>query len=226
MTTTMRVATLVALTASLAALPSAAPLVAAEPSASPAPADLRELAGQAVPAEPNLAWKYTELLIEWGFKKGAENLACDGAIECTQTGMAGKAKPLPGDSQTTMTAERSWKSPGAGQGRRGIVLPVLYTPAVRGPSRTILTVRTSSGSFSSSSFRNCSVSRLIRSCLLSSSSGILLSPSQSILTESSTHTLPNHYCSCSNPKKTCPALLWDAPRDSTGCIPRLRHLMQ
>jgi len=148
MTTTMRVATLVALTASLAALPSAAPLVAAEPSASPAPADLRELAGQAVPAEPNLAWKYTELLIEWGFKKGAENLACDGAIECTQTGMAGKAKPLPGDSQTTMTAERSWKSPGAGQGRRGIVLPVLYTPAVRGPSRTILTVRTSSGSFS------------------------------------------------------------------------------
>ena len=44
--------------------------------------------------------------------------------------------------------ERAWKSPPAGGARRGIVLPVSYTAATRGPARSIFTVRTSSGSFS------------------------------------------------------------------------------
>ena len=47
-----------------------------------------------------------------------------------------------------MTGDQTWKSPASGKVRRGIVVPVLYTPAVRGPARTIITVRTRSGSFS------------------------------------------------------------------------------
>lgn len=148
MTTTMRVAAVMALMAGLVALPDAALSFAAEQPHPRAPAELRELAGQAVPGERDLQWKYVEVMIEWGFTKGTEKLAFDGSLECTQTGMAGKAKPLPGDGQTIVTAERAWESPGAPQGQRGVVMPVLYTPSVRGPGRTILTVRTSSGSFS------------------------------------------------------------------------------
>ncbi len=62
--------------------------------------------------------------------------------------MLGAARPLPGDTQTTMTGPVSWRSPAGGDSRRGIVVPVLYTTSVRGPARTILTVRTASGSFS------------------------------------------------------------------------------
>ena len=112
-------------------------------------ADLRTMAGQSIEGHPNLRWKYAELLVEWGFKDGAENFAFDGNIESTYTlGALGAAKPIPGDKATTMTGERAWKSPAASGGRRGVVLPVLYTDAVRGPGRTIITVRTSSGSFS------------------------------------------------------------------------------
>jgi hypothetical protein len=76
-------------------------------------------------------------------------LAFDGNIESThELGAVGTAKPLPEDKVTKMTGERAWKSPPSNGARRGIVVPVLYTNAVRGPERTIVTVRTSSGSFS------------------------------------------------------------------------------
>jgi len=136
MTRSMRVSTMIALIWSFLALGSAAP------------ADLSELAGQAVPGERDLEWKYAHVMIEWGFQKGTEGLTFDGSLECTQTGRAGRAEAIPGDGQTIMAAERAWKSPGSPQGRRGVLVPVLYTPSVRGPSRTILTVRTCSGSFS------------------------------------------------------------------------------
>jgi len=114
-----------------------------------APANLRDMAGQPVVGEDGLAWKYAEVVVEWGFKKGTENLPFDGSIQSTHLlGMLGAAKPLPGDTQTTMTGPLAWKSPAGGESRRGIVVPVLYTPAVRGPARTIVTVRTGSGSFS------------------------------------------------------------------------------
>jgi hypothetical protein len=148
MTMTMRVASVMALLAGLMALPDAALLVAAEQIQLAAPAELQELAGQTVPGERDLQWRYAEVMIEWGFTKGTEKRVFDGSLQCTQTGVAGKAKPIPGDGQTIMTAERAWKSPSSPQGRRGVLMPVLYTPSVRGPSRTILTVRTSSGSFS------------------------------------------------------------------------------
>ena len=112
-------------------------------------ADLRDTAGQPVSGEDGLVWKYAEVEVEWGFKKGTENLPFDGSIQSTHLlGMVGAARPLPGDKQTSMTGPLGWKSPAGGQSRRGIVVPVLYTPAVRGPARTILTVRTTSGSFS------------------------------------------------------------------------------
>jgi len=114
-----------------------------------AAANLRDMAGQPVLGEDGLAWKYAEVTVEWGFKTGTEGLPFDGSIQSTHAlGTLGAARPLPGDRQTTMTGPLSWKSPAAGESRRGIVVPVLYTPAVRGPARTILTVRTCSGSFS------------------------------------------------------------------------------
>ena len=114
-----------------------------------APADLREMAGQPVAGNPRLRWKYAEILVEWGFKEETEQLAFDGNIESThELGAVGRAKPLPEDKVTVMTGERAWKSPPSSEVRRGIVVAVLYTDAVRGPGRTIVTVRTSSGSFS------------------------------------------------------------------------------
>ena len=115
----------------------------------PAAADLREMAGRPVPGNPRLRWKYAEILVEWGFQEGTEQLAFDGNIESTHVlGAVGAAAPLPEDKITTMTGKRAWKSPPSGASRRGIVAPVLYTDAVRGPVRTIVTVRTNSGSFS------------------------------------------------------------------------------
>ena len=114
-----------------------------------AAADLRDMAGQPVSGENGLVWKYAEVELEWGFKKGTENLPFDGSIQSTHLlGMVGAARPLPGDKQTTMTGPLAWKSPAGGKSRCGIVVPVLYTPAVRGLARTILTVRTTAGSFS------------------------------------------------------------------------------
>jgi hypothetical protein len=107
---------------------------------------LDQLVGQPVPGDSRAIWRKAELLIEWGFKP--EGLSCDGNIEATQTGMVGNARPLPGDDRTTMTGDRAWKSPPTDGARRGIVVPVLLTDAVRGLARTILTVRTTAGSFS------------------------------------------------------------------------------
>jgi len=168
-TRTTSVAVLVALGLALTAQ-------AAEPAKPAAPVDLDKLVGQPVldvkgrpvdasfkrqcvqAGEPideqtNLVWKRIDLLIEWGFKKGTEALPFDGTIEAIQVGdspvaMVGKAQPLPGDGATVMTGERAWKSPAAGGARRGIVVPILYTAATRGPGRSVVAVRTTSGSFS------------------------------------------------------------------------------
>ena len=114
-----------------------------------APGKLRERDGQPVQGNPGLRWEYAEVTVEWGFRKGAEKLAFDGSIESTHLlGALGTARPLPEDKATTMAGERAWKSPAGKGARRGIVVPVLFTDAVRGPGRTIVTVRTSSGSFS------------------------------------------------------------------------------
>jgi len=110
--------------------------------------NLRAKAGLPVDGQASLLWKCADVEIEWGFTEGTDGHAFDGTVACTQTGQVGAARPLAGDKTTTMTGEAAWKSPAARGARRGIVLPVLYTPAVRGPGRTIVTVRTGAGSFS------------------------------------------------------------------------------
>jgi hypothetical protein len=138
---TARIVALVPLLAASAAVGATPPQTA--------PANLRDMNGQEVVGERGLVWEYAAVVVEWGFKKGTENLPFDGSIQSTYLlGMLGTAKPLPGDKQTTMTGPLAWKSPAGGESRRGIIVPVLYTTAVRGPARTIVTVRTGSGSFS------------------------------------------------------------------------------
>ena len=122
--------------------------------------DLRALDGRIAEVDPQilgdrgdspkpLRWRYRELVIEWGFVKGTEHLAFDGNIQSTHfLGKVATVKPLRGDSATEMTAEHSWKSSPSAGSRRGIVVSVLYADTVRGTGRTILTVRTCSGSFS------------------------------------------------------------------------------
>ena len=111
--------------------------------------DLDKLDGQPIAGEEPLRWRRADVAVEWGFDKATADLAFDGSIESSYLlGMLGKAKPLPGDTATTMTGDHSWKSPPAGGARRGIVVPLLYSAATRGTTRTIITVRTSAGSFS------------------------------------------------------------------------------
>jgi hypothetical protein len=116
--------------------------------ADPQDTDLQKAAGQAVEGK-KVQWKYVQAVVEWGFQEGTGKLAFDGSIESTYDyGRVGSVKPLPGDAATTMAGPRSWKSPASAGARRGIVAALLYTDAVRGPMRTIITVRTGSGSFS------------------------------------------------------------------------------
>ena len=93
---TARIVALVLLLAASAAVGATPPQTA--------PANLRDMDGQDVVGEKGLVWKYAEVVVEWGFKKGTENLPFDGSIQSTYLlGMLGTARPLPGDKQTTMT---------------------------------------------------------------------------------------------------------------------------
>ncbi len=89
-----------------------------------------------------------DLVIEWGYEAGKDKLAYDGRIEATQNASVVKVVPLPG-STTTMTGPTTWTSAPASDQRRGIVATVRYRENhLTGTQRSILTVRTSSGSFS------------------------------------------------------------------------------
>jgi hypothetical protein len=110
--------------------------------------DASTVAVPAVRAALPHVWRRDEVLIEWGFQEKTKNLPFDGTIESTGVcGGFGKAVPLAGDTATTMAQPQAWNSPAAGQSRRGIVVPVYYTGATRGPDRTFITVRTVSGGF-------------------------------------------------------------------------------
>jgi hypothetical protein len=103
-------------------------------------------------------WKPMDLIIEWGFQEGAEKLPFDGTI-AIYNGVLGKVVPLAGDQGTRMTGDADWQSAAAGQSRRGLSAQLVYvgytdTPVWPGQAkiedvnRTIVTVRTKSGSFS------------------------------------------------------------------------------
>lgn len=114
-------------------------------------ADGRELKLDAMPIRKaqSLGWKCADIVIEWGFDNVTKALTYDGRITSSyDLGKVGAARPLEGDAATVMTGVQSWRSTAKGGARRGIIVPVLYTDAVRGPERAIVTVRTNHGSFS------------------------------------------------------------------------------
>ena len=104
-------------------------------------------------------WKLVDVEIEWGFQRATEGLAFDGRIEA-YNGVIGTPQPLAGDAGTTMVSDHAWRSKPAGNSRRGIRVRLLYlgptqnTPVwdqqarLEHANRTIVTVWTSSGSFS------------------------------------------------------------------------------
>ena len=109
--------------------------------------ELDKLAGEPVPGKEDLRWKRMDVLIEWGFKDGTENTDFSGRVEASHQGMLGKVEPLASDPVTNPTGSFQWESPGAGESRRGIVLPLLYVDTPLGPEQTAITVWTKSGSF-------------------------------------------------------------------------------
>ncbi|MGD0898266.1 MAG: hypothetical protein ABR915_10560, partial [Thermoguttaceae bacterium] len=104
-------------------------------------------------------WQSADLEIEWGFQTGSEKKAFDGRLE-VYNGIADKVESLSGDSGTRMTDDRAWQSKPAGGARRGVRARVRFlgkthnTPrwnqnaTIQDANCTIITVRTSSGSFS------------------------------------------------------------------------------
>ena len=103
-------------------------------------------------------WKPADLVVEWGFQEGTEQLPFDGSVEI-YNGVLGKVAPLVGDQGTRMTGAAGWESRAVGTAAGGLDGPDLYvgytdTPVWPGQAkiedvnRTIVTVATRSGSFS------------------------------------------------------------------------------
>ncbi|MBE3069838.1 MAG: hypothetical protein IMZ66_06345 [Planctomycetes bacterium] len=109
-----------------------------------------------ITAEP---WQMAEVEIEWGFQAAAEKRAFDGRVE-VYNGVVGTPRPLAGDAGTAVTRDGAWQSRPAGGTRRGIRVALLYLGTTLNTSvwpqqarlgnanRTVVTVRTGSGSFS------------------------------------------------------------------------------
>ena len=104
-------------------------------------------------------WKMVDVEIEWGFQKGTEDLDFGGRIEA-YNGVVGKITPLSKGRGAKMVSDRTWTSEKAGRARRGISLRLLYLGSTQNTTvwphhavledanRTIVTVKTRSGSFS------------------------------------------------------------------------------
>jgi hypothetical protein len=103
-------------------------------------------------------WKSMTISIEWGFQKGAEHKAFDGSIEA-YNGIVGAVTAMAGDKGTRITGTNSWESRSDGAARRGIALRLLYVgyqdeavwpgqANIEDVNRTLITLRTRSGSFS------------------------------------------------------------------------------
>ena len=75
-------------------------------------------------------WKRMDVEIEWGFQSGSEKADVDGRLE-SDLSLIGSISPLAGDTGTTVTGPHAWQSRAAGEGRRGIVLPLVYVPGDR-----------------------------------------------------------------------------------------------
>jgi len=105
------------------------------------------------------SWKRMALDVEWGFEAGAAGKDFSGSVEA-YNGVLGPVAPLNGEGGTRPSGRYAWRSAPAGHGRRGIAFEVLFLGAsyntpqwpqhgtLEGANRTIVTVRTQSGSFS------------------------------------------------------------------------------
>ena len=105
------------------------------------------------------AWNLMDVEIEWAFQNEARKLDFSGSVEA-YNGLVGRPRPLPDDARTVVTGGARWQSKATGGGRRGIALRLLYLgptqntrvwrhqARLKDVNRTIVTVRTASGSFS------------------------------------------------------------------------------
>lgn len=103
-------------------------------------------------------WKPLEIFVEWGFQQGTEQKPFDGQIEA-YNGLVGVVSPLADDKGTQMTGANTWQSRSAGTSRRGVTCRLLYIgyqdsavwpgqANIEDVNRTIITLKTKSGSFS------------------------------------------------------------------------------
>ena len=72
-------------------------------------------------------WNQMDVEIEWGFQAPTEKTVFDGRME-SYVAMTGPVSPLEEDKGTTVTGGHKWQSRAVGNTRRGIVVPLLYTP--------------------------------------------------------------------------------------------------
>ena len=75
-------------------------------------------------------WKRMDVEIEWGFPSRSEKADMDGRLE-SDLSLIGPIAPLAGDTGTTVTGSHAWQSRATGEGRRGIVLSLVYVPGDR-----------------------------------------------------------------------------------------------
>lgn len=104
-------------------------------------------------------WKRLRFELEWGYAAETAGRDYGGRLELYDGRLAGLT-PLGGDSVSRVTDPAAWQSPGQGAGRRGVTGELLYlgtscwrrsypfTTQAEDVARTIVTVRTASGSFS------------------------------------------------------------------------------
>ena len=92
-------------------------------------------------------WQRMDVEIEWGFQERAADRDFDGRIEA-HVGLIGAVSPLTGDKGITINGPHAWQSrAGAGDTRRGIVVPLLYAPTARPALDTRVTIWTKTTGF-------------------------------------------------------------------------------
>ncbi len=100
-------------------------------------------------------WQRMDVEIEWGFQAAAEKSDFDGRVE-TYLAMAGPVAALAEDPGTKVTDGHRWQSRAAGGGRRGIVVPLLYTPGGQPALDSRVTIWTQTAGFT---FRVCDLEK-------------------------------------------------------------------
>lgn len=91
------------------------------------------------------AWKRTDIEIEWGFDGKTTGREFDGRIE-PYMAVLGPISHMAGDGATVVDGRR-WRSRPTDQGRRGIVVPLLYAPNSRPGLDSRITVWGGDGGF-------------------------------------------------------------------------------